>query len=82
MTFSHGTMSNPASAILEIFKNSNLIIKGNNVNEELTTPTGACILVNLVHESIKYYPSMKIDSIGYGAGQKDFETFSNVLKNY
>jgi hypothetical protein len=23
---------------------------------------------------------MKIDSIGYGAGQKDFETFSNVLK--
>ena len=29
VTFSHGTMSNPASAILEIFKNSNLIIKGN-----------------------------------------------------
>ena len=80
VTFSHGTMSNPASAILEIFKNSNLIIKGNNVNEELTTPTGACILVNLVHESVKYYPSMKVDSIGYGAGQKDFETFSNVLK--
>jgi len=80
VTFSHGTMSNPASAILEIFKNSNLIIKGNNVDEELTTPTGACILVNLVHESVKYYPSMKVDSIGYGAGQKDFETFSNVLK--
>ena len=80
VTFSHGTMSNPASAILEIFKNSNLIIKGNNVNGELTTPTGACILVNLVHESVKYYPSMKVDSIGYGAGQKDFETFSNVLK--
>jgi len=80
VTFSHGTMSNPASAILEIFKNSNLIIKGNNVNEELTTPTGACILVNLVHESVKYYPSIKVNSIGYGAGQKDFETFSNVLK--
>ena len=28
VTFSHGTMSNPASAILEIFKNSNLIIQG------------------------------------------------------
>jgi uncharacterized protein (TIGR00299 family) protein len=73
-------MSNPASAILEIFKNSNLIIKGNSANEELTTPTGACILVNLVHESVDFYPSMKIDSIGYGAGQKEFETFSNVLK--
>ena len=80
VTFSHGTMSNPASAILEIFKNSNLIIKGNDANEELTTPTGACVLVNLVHESVKYYPSMKIESIGYGAGQKDFKTFSNVLK--
>lgn len=80
VTFSHGTMSNPASAILEIFKNSNLIIKGNDANEELTTPTGACILVNLAHESIKYYPTMKVESIGYGAGQKDFESFSNVLK--
>ena len=80
VNFSHGTMSNPASAILEIFKNSNLIIKGNNANEELTTPTGACILVNLTHESVKYYPMLKITSIGYGAGQKDFESFSNTLK--
>jgi len=80
VTFSHGTMSNPASAILEIFKNSNLTIKGNATNEELTTPTGACILANLTNNAVEYYPSMKIDSIGYGAGQKDFETFSNVLK--
>jgi pyridinium-3,5-bisthiocarboxylic acid mononucleotide nickel chelatase len=80
VTFSHGTMSNPASAILEIFKNSNLEIKGTDANEELTTPTGACILVNLVGESVKYYPQLKLKSIGYGAGQKDFETFSNVLK--
>lgn len=80
VTFSHGTMSNPASAILEIFKNSNLIVKGNNAKEELTTPTGACILVNLTDIAMEYYPSMKIDSIGYGAGQKNFETFSNSLK--
>ena len=80
VTFSHGTMSNPASAILKIFKNSNLIIKGNSTNEELTTPTGACILLNLTNNSVEYYPSMKIVSIGYGAGKKDFETFSNVLK--
>jgi len=80
VSFSHGTMSNPASAILEIFKNSTLTIIGSNANSELTTPTGACILVNLAHESVKYYPSMKIESIGYGAGQKDFESFSNILK--
>jgi len=80
VTFSHGTMSNPASAILEIFKNSNLIIKGNTANKELTTPTGACILANLVNNSVEYYPSMKITSIGYGAGQKEFEAFANILK--
>jgi len=80
VTFSHGTMSNPASAILEIFKNSDLKIKGNNANEELTTPTGACILTSLTNNAVDYYPSMKIDSIGYGAGQKEFDSFSNVLK--
>ena len=80
VTFSHGSMSNPASAILEIFKNSNLVITGNDAKEELTTPTGACILVNLTNTAVAYYPSMKIDSIGYGAGQKNFETFSNSLK--
>ena len=80
VSFSHGTMSNPASAVLQIFKNSKLIIKGNNANEELTTPTGACILVNLTDNSVEHYPSMNISSIGYGAGQKDFELFSNVLK--
>ena len=80
VSFSHGTMSNPASAVLQIFKNSNLNIQGNNSREELTTPTGACILTNLTNNSIKYYPSMNITSIGYGAGQKNFDTFSNVLK--
>ena len=80
VSFSHGTMSNPASAILQIFKNSNLNIQGNNSKEELTTPTGACILVNLTNNPVQYYPSMNVDSIGYGAGQKDFEGFSNVLK--
>ena len=80
VSFSHGTMSNPTSAVLQIFKNSNLNIKGNNSKEELTTPTGACILVNLTNNPIQYYPSMNVSSIGYGAGQKDFETFSNVLK--
>ena len=80
VSFSHGTMSNPASAVLQIFKNSKLIIKGNNANTELTTPTGACILVNLTNNSVEHYPSMNISSIGYGAGQKNFELFSNVLK--
>jgi len=80
VTFSHGTSSNPAYAILEIFRESGIITVGGNVKEELTTPTGASMLVNLVKECSEFYPPMKIQSIGYGAGQKDFEVFSNVLK--
>ena len=80
VTFSHGTMSNPASAILEILKGSGLIIQGNQEKDELTTPTGASILMNLSNSSSEFYPLMEINSIGYGAGKKDFESFSNVLK--
>ena len=80
MTFSHGTMSNPASAVLEILKNSKLTIHGGQVKDELTTPTGASILVNLSKISMDYYPSMYVTSIGYGAGKKNFDEFSNVLK--
>jgi len=80
VTFSHGTSSNPAYAILEIFRESGIITVGGNVKDELTTPTGASMLVNLVKECSEFYPPMKIQSTGYGAGQKDFEGFSNVLK--
>ncbi len=80
MTFSHGTTSNPAGAILEIFRNSNIIISGNKIKDELTTPTGACMLVSLTNNCSEFYPPLKIKSIGYGAGKKNFDKFSNVLK--
>ncbi len=80
LTFSHGTTSNPASAILEILKNSEIIILGGQVNEELTTPTGASMLTNLTNTCLDFYPKMKVNSIGYGAGKKNFDGFSNVLK--
>jgi len=80
ITFSHGKTSNPAYAILEIFKNSEIIIQGGTITDELTTPTGASILVNLAKTCSEFYPPMKINSVGYGAGSKDFGEFSNVLK--
>ncbi len=80
VTFSHGTTSNPAGAILEIFKNSGVTIVGGQSEQELTTPTGASMLVSMTKNCSEFYPSMKIESIGYGAGKKDFEQFSNVLK--
>ena len=80
VSFSHGTTSNPAYAITEIFKNSNIIVKGGPVNEELTTPTGASILVNLASSCNEFFVDMSIDSVGYGAGTKQFDGFANVLK--
>jgi len=80
LTFSHGTVSNPASAILEIFRSSDMVICGGPVKEELTTPTGASLLVNLADRCSEFYPTMKIKSIGYGAGNKNFNGFPNVLK--
>ena len=78
--FSHGTMSNPASAVLEILKNSGLCIRGSSIKDELTTPTGACMLKNLTAVSMDYYPHMEIKSTGYGSGKKNFESVANVLK--
>ncbi len=80
VSFSHGTVSNPAGAILGIFAKSGIMISGNNAKGELATPTGASMLVNLASKCVQYYPLMKVDSVGYGAGQKNFEGFSNVLK--
>ena len=80
VSFSHGTTSNPAYAITEIFKNSNIIVNGGPVNEELTTPTGASILINLASSCKEFFVDMSIDSIGYGAGTKQFDSFANVLK--
>jgi len=69
VTFSHGISSNPAYAVLEIFRESGIITVGGNVKDELTTPTGASILVNLATECSEFYPPMKIQSVGYGAGK-------------
>ena len=80
VSFSHGTTSNPAYAITEIFKNSKIVVTGGPVNEELTTPTGASILVNLASSCKEFFADMSINSVGYGAGTKQFDSFANVLK--
>jgi uncharacterized protein (DUF111 family) len=46
---------------------------------ELTTPTGAAILKTLA-ESFGPLPAMKIERIGYGAGQRDWADRPNILR--
>ncbi|HJS68002.1 MAG TPA: nickel pincer cofactor biosynthesis protein LarC, partial [Nitrososphaera sp.] len=80
LKFSHGTVPNPASAILEIFKNKQFVLVGGQAEEELTTPTGAAMLVNLSSGSVNYYPGIAPEKIGYGAGNKKFEGFANLVR--
>jgi hypothetical protein len=76
---SHGIVSVPVFATLEILREKSFPVVGGPVEEELTTPLGASILVNLAKYR-QYLPLMKVNSIGYGAGKKDFREFPNVLR--
>ena len=80
LRFSHGIISNPTNAILEIFKGKSFMLIGGQVDEEITTPTGAAMLVNLASESINYYPSFSPELLGYGAGLKKFSHIPNTLR--
>jgi pyridinium-3,5-bisthiocarboxylic acid mononucleotide nickel chelatase len=73
----HGILSVPAPATLEILKNTPTF--GGPVNHELTTPTGAALLVNMVDKFINYYPCLTEKKIGYGAGKMEL-THPNVLR--
>lgn len=81
LKFSHGTVPNPGAAILEIFKGKKFTLVAGQANTEMTTPTGAAMLVNLAEEgSDPHYPAVMPESIGYGAGTKKFEGFPNVVR--
>ena len=80
LTFSHGTVPNPADAVVKILQGRQFVMSGGPVKDELTTPTGAAMLVNLAQRSIDYYPAMIPEKTGYGAGSKHFEGFANATR--
>jgi pyridinium-3,5-bisthiocarboxylic acid mononucleotide nickel chelatase len=54
-------------------------LAASDVEMELTTPTGAAILTT-VCESFGPLPAMTIETIGLGAGTKDFPKQANILR--
>jgi uncharacterized protein (TIGR00299 family) protein len=80
LRFSHGTVPNPASAILQILQGKQFVIEGGPAMDELTTPTGAAMLANLAKGSVDYYPAILPERTGYGTGSKKFEGFANVVR--
>ncbi|MDY6865416.1 MAG: nickel pincer cofactor biosynthesis protein LarC [Halobacteriota archaeon] len=75
----HGTLPIPAPATLEILVDSEIVTFGGPVEMELLTPTGAAILSHLVSISDDFFPQMKIERVGYGAGSYDLP-MPNVLR--
>ncbi|MGC8849442.1 MAG: nickel pincer cofactor biosynthesis protein LarC [Candidatus Bathyarchaeia archaeon] len=78
--FSHGVVSSPAPATLEILRSKSFPLIGGPVESELATPTGASILVNLAREAGRFYPGVKPTIVGYGAGARDFPEMPNILR--
>ncbi|MDI6861467.1 MAG: nickel pincer cofactor biosynthesis protein LarC [Caldisericia bacterium] len=73
---SHGVFPVPTPATLELLKG--VPIYSNGVIGEITTPTGAAIITTLA-ETFGDVPLMRIEKIGYGLGEKDFD-IPNILR--
>jgi uncharacterized protein (TIGR00299 family) protein len=73
----HGECGIPAPATAELLRG--IPLAACQVEGEMTTPTGAAILAALV-ERFGPLPAMTIESIGYGAGQRDFADRPNILR--
>ncbi len=77
VTIAHGTVSLPAPATAEILRG--IPIAKCDIRAELTTPTGAAILAELV-TGFGSLPSMQVERIGYGAGTRDLRDRPNMLR--
>jgi uncharacterized protein (TIGR00299 family) protein len=75
--FSHGEYSVPAPVTTKLLEG--LPVFQNDVQGELTTPTGALLLKHIV-DSFGELQTMSLQKVGTGAGEKDIPGHPNVLR--
>ncbi|OHD53488.1 MAG: TIGR00299 family protein [Spirochaetes bacterium GWF1_51_8] len=73
----HGILPVPAPATIRLLEGIPAYDGG--AEDELTTPTGAALLRELV-SSFGVFPAMRAEMTGYGAGTKSFPGHPNVLR--
>ncbi len=73
----HGVFPVPAPATVRLLKDAP--IYGRDVQSELLTPTGALLLTEYA-SSYGPLPRMRVDRVGYGAGDRDLNGTPNVLR--
>ncbi len=78
----HGVLPVPAPATLQILANTGAPIinapPSENPPGELLTPTGAVLITSLATGFAR--PDLKVEKAGYGAGNKQFQTWPNVVR--
>ena len=72
----HGTLPVPAPATAQLV--AGFRCEMGPVDFELLTPTGAAILTTLGEQ--QHPPSLELEKVGYGAGGRDIEGTSNVVR--
>jgi hypothetical protein len=75
----HGTFPVPAPATARLLKD--VPIYAGAIARELVTPTGALIVTSYASD-YGPLPAMRVESIGYGAGTRDFAAHPNVLRMF
>jgi uncharacterized protein (TIGR00299 family) protein len=77
VTTAHGIYPVPAPATLRLVGDAP--VYAGEVAAELLTPTGALILTDYA-ATFGPLPAMRVEHVGYGAGDRDFERTPNVLR--
>lgn len=77
ITIAHGRVSVPAPATAELLRG--IPLAPSIAEMELTTPTGAAVVASVADE-FGPLPPMTIETIGYGAGDRDLTEQPNVLR--
>ncbi|HKT78644.1 MAG TPA: nickel pincer cofactor biosynthesis protein LarC [Vicinamibacterales bacterium] len=75
----HGHFPVPAPATLALLNRRNVPVYSGPVKNELVTPTGALIAVSYA-EAFGALPSLAVERVGYGAGDRDPKESPNVLR--
>jgi uncharacterized protein (TIGR00299 family) protein len=73
----HGKLPVPSPATVAIL--NDVPVYGTEIEHELVTPTGAAIISTLA-QTFGSLPEMRIQNIGYGAGERQLESRPNLLR--
>jgi uncharacterized protein (TIGR00299 family) protein len=85
LNYHHGKLMLPAPATAEIISHpphrheGESTLQPSPIHGELVTPTGAAIL-QVLAQPFTDLPRLEIETIGYGAGTKEFENHPNYLR--